>query len=110
MLVPHGVTTLECSGAPLELPDGVVCTLLHEAAHSFHQRRVLDPMVSDLLATDGGREFLEQYSRLPIAGITMDVGFSSDVGEVVIHSRIPHDDDFVWRTLGATIRDVGAMH
>lgn len=90
MLTDPGATTVECSGVPEECEEEAFLTLLHEAAHSFHQKRVLNPMMSEMLSTWEGKETQALYNQTPIACIGMNVDLPSYIAELIIHSLIPN--------------------
>lgn len=87
MFVEKGATTLACSGMPLD-DEGVFLVLLHEAAHSIHQRRILDPLVAEILGTPYGQKVSSIFRETPVG--TLGGSLSSYIGELVIHSLVPH--------------------
>lgn len=78
MFLESGATNVDCSGQPLDRPDEVLMTVLHEGVHSVYQPRVLGPLVRASLATAEGRrvDALRHGSPVPF---DMD----SYVGELV---------------------------
>lgn len=87
MFVEEGAITLACSGMPLE-DDGVFLVLLHEGAHSIHQKQILNPLVADLLDTPYGQRISEMYWNSPVGELIGDL--PSYIGELVIHSLVPY--------------------
>jgi len=87
MFVGKGATTLACSGMPLD-DEGVFLVLLHEAAHSIHQRRVLNPLVAAVLGTPYGEKVSKMFQESPVG--RLGGGLPSYTGELVIHSLVPH--------------------
>jgi hypothetical protein len=86
MFVEEGATTLGCSGMIDE--EGVFLTLLHEAAHSVHQRIVLNSLVDEVLNTSYGQNILGMFRESPVG--KLGGGLRSYLGELVIHSLVPH--------------------
>lgn len=90
MFVGPDAITLECSGWPLDGEETLLLTLLHEAAHAIHQRRVIDPLVFKAITTPEVQQIAEEYKCSPIANLPdFPLDLSSYIGELVIHSLVP---------------------